>query len=165
MCFYCVVLSNPFNNCVHRVTLCSRTHLSAPLFVHLVLVFYCYLSVSARRPSLKRIDVTNAAKGAAPRPPCNRFSQSHACKPADCGLFSFFAVQSRCRLRATAPPSSSYLAEFQNISRHVHVYVVSVAASQKGVTAARGRGCVEVEGWKRQRERAMEVGGGVVCQR
>lgn len=39
------------------------------------------------------------------------------------------------------------------------MYVVSVAASQKGVTAARGRGGVGVEGWKGERERAM--GGGV----
>lgn len=45
------------------------------------------------------------------------------------------------------------------------MYVVSVAASQKGVTAARGRGGVGVERWKRERERAMEVAGGVVCQR
>lgn len=45
------------------------------------------------------------------------------------------------------------------------MYVVSVAASQKGVRAARGRGGVGVEGWKRERERAMEVAGGVVCQR
>lgn len=41
------------------------------------------------------------------------------------------------------------------------MYVVSVAASQKGVTTARGRGGVGVEGWKREKERAMEVGGGV----
>lgn len=130
------------------MTLCSRTHLSASLLSILFSFFY-YLS-----------QCTNAAKGAAPRPPCNRFSRSHACKPADCGLFSFFAVQSRCRLRATAPPPSlSYLAEFQNISRHVHVYVVSVAASQKGVTAARGRGGVGVEGWKRERERWRWGGG------
>lgn len=164
VCFYYAVLSNPFNNRVRPVTLYSHMHLSASLFVHLVFYYYCYLSASARRPSLKRIDVTNVEKGAAPRPPCGRSSRSHACRPADCGLFSFFAVQSRCRLRATAPPrhfpsprpSPLYLAEFQNISRHVHVYVVSVAASQKGVTVARGRGGVGVEGWKRERERAME---------
>lgn len=42
-------------------------------------------------------------------------------------------------------PRMLYLAEFQNISRHVRVCVVSVAMSQKGSLLQKGGAAVEEE--------------------
>lgn len=53
------------------------------------------------------------------------------------------AVQSDCRLTATAPVM--YLAEFQNIGRHVRVRVVSVATSQQGLPREGGAAVEEKE--------------------
>lgn len=53
------------------------------------------------------------------------------------------AVQSDRRLTATAP--MMYLAEFQNIGRHVRVRVVSVATSQQGLPREGGAAAEEKE--------------------
>lgn len=54
------------------------------------------------------------------------------------------AIQSDGRLSATAP--LLYLAEFQNIFRHVHVRVMSVATSQQGLPRERGGAAAEEKG-------------------
>lgn len=78
-----------------------------------------------------------------------RDSQSHARwvrRPADRGLFFFPAPSPSNQITGfQPPPPMSYLAEFQNIVRHVQMHVVLMATSQQGLPWEGGAAAEEDE--------------------